>query len=122
MKQIILATLLVGMLGSCAPVISSRSPFPLPAPERDDKKGELNLNALGIPSGHMPPPGHCRIWYPNRPAGQQPPPFKCGVSRFNIPLGTYLVQRLDNKLVQVDEYDNSRPNYVVRTGKFQLSQ
>jgi len=26
-----------------------------------------------IPPGHMPPPGKCRIWYPNRPPGQQPP-------------------------------------------------
>lgn len=31
-----------------------------------------------IPNGHLPPPGECRIWYPDRPAGHQPPPFKCG--------------------------------------------
>jgi hypothetical protein len=27
-----------------------------------------------IPPGHMPPPGECRIWYPDRPTGQQPRP------------------------------------------------
>lgn len=27
----------------------------------------------GIPPGHMPPPGKCRIWYPDRPPEQQPP-------------------------------------------------
>ena len=31
----------------------------------------------GVPRGHYPPPGECRVWYPNRPAGQQPPPTSC---------------------------------------------
>jgi hypothetical protein len=33
---------------------------------------------LNIPKGHLPPPGECRVWHPDRPAGQQPPPVKCG--------------------------------------------
>jgi len=32
---------------------------------------------IRIPKGHMPPPGECRRWYPDRPAGHQPPPFRC---------------------------------------------
>lgn len=31
----------------------------------------------GIPPGHLPPPGECRVWYDNRPAGQQPSPTSC---------------------------------------------
>lgn len=31
----------------------------------------------GVPKGHYPPPGECRIWYPNRPPGHQPPPVSC---------------------------------------------
>ena len=31
----------------------------------------------GVPKGHYPPPGSCRIWYPNRPPGHQPPPTSC---------------------------------------------
>lgn len=31
----------------------------------------------GVPRGHYPPPGECRIWYPNRPPGHQPPPTSC---------------------------------------------
>lgn len=31
----------------------------------------------GVPRGHYPPPGQCRIWYPNRPPGHQPPPRPC---------------------------------------------
>ncbi|MBX3502521.1 MAG: hypothetical protein KF889_24005 [Alphaproteobacteria bacterium] len=30
-----------------------------------------------IPPGHLPPPGECRVWYPDRPAGHQPPPQRC---------------------------------------------
>lgn len=113
--------LVAGFLGSCAPVIISRAPFPVPGPEKGEKRGEWSLHALGIPNGHMPPPGSCRIWYPGRPPGHQPPPFKCGAGGFRMPLGAFLVQRLDGKLVQVDEYDKGRPNFVVRTGRFQLT-
>lgn len=31
----------------------------------------------GIPPGHLPPAGSCRVWYDGRPPGQQPPPTNC---------------------------------------------
>lgn len=31
----------------------------------------------GIPPGHLPPAGMCRVWYDNLPAGNQPPPMNC---------------------------------------------
>jgi hypothetical protein len=34
-------------------------------------------HAPRIPPGHLPPPGECRVWYPDRPAGHQPPPGRC---------------------------------------------
>ena len=34
-------------------------------------------SAQGIPPGHLPPPGLCRVWYDGRPPGQQPPPTNC---------------------------------------------
>jgi hypothetical protein len=30
-----------------------------------------------MPHGHLPPPGECRVWFPDRPPGQQPPPYRC---------------------------------------------
>jgi hypothetical protein len=30
-----------------------------------------------VPPGHLPPPGECRLWFPDRPPGQQPPPGRC---------------------------------------------
>ena len=41
--------------------------------EYDDRAAHLG----NVPKGHMPPPGECRLWYPDRPAGHQPPPTKC---------------------------------------------
>jgi hypothetical protein len=37
--------------------------------------------AQGIPPGHLPPPGSCRVWYDGRPPGQQPPPTSCREAR-----------------------------------------
>lgn len=31
----------------------------------------------GVPPGHLPPAGACRVWYDNLPAGRQPPPTSC---------------------------------------------
>lgn len=42
--------------------------------DRDRRGGR---NAYGIPPGHLPPPGSCRVWYGDRPPGHQPPPTSC---------------------------------------------
>lgn len=33
--------------------------------------------AQGIPPGHLPAAGECRVWYSDRPPGHQPPPTRC---------------------------------------------
>lgn len=33
-----------------------------------------SFKSLGIPKGHLPPPGSYKVWYTNRPPGQQPAP------------------------------------------------
>ncbi len=45
----------------------------------------------GVPPGHLPPPGTCRIWYPRRPPGQQPPPGSCDELRYRVPPGARLI-------------------------------
>jgi hypothetical protein len=45
-----------------------------------------------IPPGHYPPPGQCRVWYPDRPPGHQPPPGPCEVLKYQVPRGAVLVQ------------------------------
>ena len=74
---------------------------------------------LKIPKGHYPPPGECRIWYPDRPPGRQPPPIKCGAP---IPAGAWLIQHpadLDGS-VHVTVYEPDHPGSVLVVGEFDI--
>lgn len=74
------AGLTIALLAGCA-VHSQPRPVYQPAPQ-----------AVHIPPGHMPPPGLCRIWYPDRPPGHQGPVGKCGKLQYQVPPGAILVR------------------------------
>jgi hypothetical protein len=40
-------------------------------------RGRNRANSQGIPPGHMPPAGQCRVWYEGVPPGRQPSPTNC---------------------------------------------
>jgi hypothetical protein len=42
-------------------------------------------NAAGVPPGHMPPPGMCRIWIDGVPPGHQPRATDCATAQANVP-------------------------------------
>ncbi|WP_223517533.1 tetratricopeptide repeat protein [Pseudomonas sp. GL-B-19] len=72
-----------------------------PTAGRPNPEGELQVASVEpepaygeveIPRGHWPPPGKCRIWFPDRPPGHQPPPGKCKKLRHRVPSGAYLVR------------------------------
>jgi hypothetical protein len=63
MRRAATALILVGLAASS-----------VAAQERDGRYGG---RSQGIPAGHLPAPGECRVWYDDRPAGQQPPPTSC---------------------------------------------
>lgn len=54
--------------------------------------GDLSLTPVSIPAGHLPPPGECRIWYPDRSPGDQPPPGSCRDLQHQVPPGAVLVR------------------------------
>ncbi len=62
----------------------------LPAAAKDDDRNKHK--AYHVPPGHMPPPGMCRIWFPDRPPGHQPAPGACNVLAVRVPHGGYLVR------------------------------
>ncbi|MNF57849.1 hypothetical protein D3C84_393900 [compost metagenome] len=55
-------------------------------------ESEPMYDEVDIPRGHRPPPGKCRIWFPDRPAGHQLPPGSCHKLQYRVPPGAYLVR------------------------------
>lgn len=70
---------------------------------------------LGIPPGHVPPPGECRIWLPGHPPGHQPPPGPCHELEAQVPPGAWLLYRppQEPEYVRVAEYDEHRAGVVL---------
>ncbi len=89
---------------------SSQSPAPPPRPQ-----AQAHPAHLGIPPGHLPPPGMCRVWLPGRPPGHQPRPTSCGQARHDAPAGSWVLYRphKDRKRVHVSVYDERQPRVVV---------
>jgi hypothetical protein len=106
--------LLAGMmvLVSCSHVVVS-DPTPSTPEVKTDKKS--TAAALGIPPGHLPPPGKCRVWIPGTPPGHQPKAGSCSVVARNIPPGAWLITRTstDKKHVRVQFYDEQRSGIVI---------
>lgn len=88
------------------------------AADADGDEGRKSTAAtLGIPPGHLPPPGQCKVWMPGEPPGQQKKKFKsgdCASVQRQVPPGGWLVYRPneDKKEVRVSVYGSSRPEVV----------
>lgn len=95
--------LLLGLVLLCAGVTGCASfDVGIRAQSKHDVTGGLRHEEppphgkLGIPPGHLPAPGECRIWFPGQPPGQQPPPGKCEHLRHNVPIGAWLIAHPEN--------------------------
>ena len=78
-------------------------------------KEKKHRGPLGIPPGHLPPPGQCRIWYPGTPPGHQPKAGDCTKLEQQVKAGAWLVRRTpgNKKQVQVMVYDEVKPSVVI---------
>ncbi len=78
---------------------------------------------LGIPPGHLPPPGECRIWYPGQPPGKQPPPGNCKRLKRKVPRGAWLLRTPGEKpdQVRVAVYDKEREGFVMELRYYEAS-
>jgi hypothetical protein len=86
LKIRLVALLVLGATGMSACVIAEPGPPPPgPPPGRPHASPK-------IPPGHLPPPGACRVWFPNRPPGHQPPPGPCEELQYRVPPGAYLIR------------------------------
>lgn len=79
LKAAVIGAVAVAMVGCTAVMLSEPVGYAEPH------------EAKFIPPGYMPPPGQCRIWYPNQSARQQPPPGDCAELRQRTPPGATLV-------------------------------
>lgn len=62
--------------------------------DRDvDDSRAVGEEVFGIPEGHMPSPGGCRIWDPGLAPGRQSPPGSCAELRPRLPSGSWLLFR-----------------------------
>jgi len=69
---------------------------------------------VGIPYEYIPPPGKCRIWYPEKTPEQQPAPERC-LEITDVPAGTRLVcGGAMIKTYRIEEFD-PHPSGVVNT-------
>jgi hypothetical protein len=91
-------------------------PPPPPVGQRPDNPGPSTAATLGVPPGHLPEPGECRIWIPGTPPGRQryARSQPCtGIAAY-APAGSWVVYRptRDKKLVHVRVVDTRRPGVV----------
>lgn len=80
---------------------------------------------LGVPPGHLPDPGECRVWIPGDPPGQQAKPKSrsCGGIAALAPAGSWIIYRPgdDRKHVHVRQVDPQRAGVVIRIQVFELA-
>ena len=81
--------------------------------EKKNKHPNRGAHGIDIPKGHLPPPGHARIWYPGVEPGHQPPPGQYGELAHRVPVGAWLISRENPEMASVAIYDPQRPGVVV---------
>jgi len=118
------ATLLVACLVTLgATACSSIRPSPRPEPE-PRTRSRSTAATLGVPPGHLPAPGLCRVWVPGKPPGHQARQRECAGIERSAGAGSWILYRptRDKKVVHVRVVDQRRPGVVVRLRVYDASR
>lgn len=90
---------------------ASRQPE-APAPQA--RGNSESVHVLGVPPGHLPRAGLCRVWVPGTPPGRQARARSCAGIRQTAPAGSWILYRptRDRATVRVQVIDDSRPAII----------
>ncbi len=111
-------------------LVREEMPQEQPPPQDDRGRDERprprdDATTLGVPPGHLPDPGECRVWIPGMPPGRQPQPRSrpCEGIAATAPAGSWIVYRPtdDRRLVYVRLVDERRPGVVIRIRIFDIA-
>jgi len=118
LATMVAAAMAILAAAACKPVLSRPPAQPEPAPRR----GPSTAATLGIPPGHLPSPGLCRVWVPGKPPGHQAKARSCSNIERSAPAGSWIVERpgKDKKVVHVRVVDERRPGVVVRLRVYEI--
>jgi hypothetical protein len=109
---------------SSQPVVGSPSPSQtadVDAPAGETVTGNTAVT-LGVPPGHLPRPGHCRIWVPGTPPGHQAKARSCDGILAHAPAGSMVIYRpyKDKKIVRVRYVDRERVGVITIARVFEV--
>ena len=114
----VVALLSAVVVGAC-----SRTVLVMPAPQAQSREPSTAAT-LGVPPGHLPQPGECRIWIPGTPPGRQRGARSrpCEGITTHAPAGSWIIYRpsRDRKYVHVRVVDERRAGVVVRIRIFEV--
>lgn len=106
------------LLAACSTTTTvSRAPGPSPAAA----KSRSTAVTLGVPPGHLPPVGRCRVWIPGTPPGRQARSRSCNGILATAPAGSWILYRPSREkgLVRVRYVDEHRAGVIVRISVFE---
>lgn len=117
-RHLVAALVASAALSACTRTVVVREPEPQVV------RGPSTAATLGVPPGHLPRPGECRIWIPGTPPGRQPGrrSRSCeGILR-DAPAGSWVIYRptRDRRLVHVRLVDERRPGVIIRIRVFEV--
>lgn len=117
MRTLAPVTAVVGLAlaGACARTVVVT---PEPGPGRAS-----SVHVLGVPPGHLPRPGMCRVWIPEVPPGRQARARPCAGILAAAPAGSWILYRpsRDRRLVHVRLVHRERAGVLVTVRLFEAS-